>query len=73
MIDHLKKWGLLHANIIVLVGLAALQAANHYLTSHPKVDFGALMGAMGWAVVNLLMKSPMQKGGNGNGDTSTTK
>jgi hypothetical protein len=61
MVDHLKKFLMLHISIIITVTLIVAQTADHYLTTHPKVEFGSLMGAMGLAMFNYFMTSPKDK------------
>ncbi|MGA3295293.1 MAG: hypothetical protein ABSE45_15095 [Candidatus Acidiferrales bacterium] len=44
---------------IAVLGVVA-QASQQYLTTHPVVTVGGLMGALGMAIVNHWIRSPRQ-------------
>lgn len=80
MLQHLKTW--LPTYIPSALALLAIivQAANGYVTAHPKVDMGGLLAACVIAVVNHNITAPKNsavvsaaKEQSNGSDTSTTK
>lgn len=79
MLKHIKIY--LPTYIPAIVGTLAVtfQTANSYVTNHPKVDFGILLGMCAHAAINHWITSPKNSAvvdaakEQSNGDTSTTK
>ena len=60
MLDHLKKYAALHATWICAVAALLGQVTHDYLTQHPNATAAGFFGALGWAIITFLMKSPRQ-------------
>lgn len=60
MLAHLKSWWPAHAIWICGVVAFIAQFTSRYLTGHPKATASELFGALGFALITFLMKSPTQ-------------